>query len=86
MAEGPGDETYDKLEWYARLGVPEVWIVERDSRAVDIRQLSAQGYLSVQPALDGWLHSPVTGIAFNLASTGRLILRFEKDEKDLPPV
>ena len=28
----PGDETWDKLEFYAEIGVPEVWVVDRDMR------------------------------------------------------
>src|SRR3972149_9786008 len=28
----PGDETMEKLPFYARLGVPEVWIVDRNPR------------------------------------------------------
>ena len=27
----PGDETMEKMPFYARLGVPEVWIVDRDT-------------------------------------------------------
>ena len=28
----PGDESFDKLPFYAALGVAEVWIIERDSK------------------------------------------------------
>ena len=31
----PNDETYEKLPFYAEIGVPEVWVIDRDSKAVD---------------------------------------------------
>jgi len=35
----PGDESYDKLPFYAELGVPEVWIINRDSKMPELYQL-----------------------------------------------
>jgi Uma2 family endonuclease len=58
----PGDETLDKLPFYANLGVPEVWVIERDSRAVQVHALGAGGQARIDPATDGWLHSAATGI------------------------
>ena len=37
----PGDETMEKLPFYAQLGVPEVWIVDRDTQIA--RALCAAG-------------------------------------------
>src|SRR6185437_14158117 len=35
----PGDETYEKMPFYRDLGVPEVWIIHRDSREPEIHVL-----------------------------------------------
>lgn len=32
----PGDETYDKLDWYAAGGVDEVFVVDPDSRSAEV--------------------------------------------------
>jgi Uma2 family endonuclease len=55
----PGDEAYEKLPFYGELGVPEVWIINRDSRAVEVRSLHGGDYTLLEPAADGWLHSRV---------------------------
>jgi len=58
----PGDEAYEKLGFYAHLGVPEVWIIDRDTRAPEVYVL-AEGDYRKQPARDdGWIESPATGV------------------------
>jgi Uma2 family endonuclease len=37
----PGDESYEKREFYAQLGVPEVWIIDRDRKTPEIYTLRA---------------------------------------------
>ena len=37
--QSPGDETYEKLPFYAELGVSEVWIINRDSRSIEVYAL-----------------------------------------------
>ena len=43
----PDDETLEKLPFYAKLGVPEVWVIDRDSRAVEIEPTRYIGYNSL---------------------------------------
>jgi Uma2 family endonuclease len=38
----PDDETYDKLPFYARLGVHEVVIIDRDAKAIEVARLDPQ--------------------------------------------
>lgn len=59
-----GDETYEKLAFYAALGVPEAWVFDRDTRSVELRVLAAGGYELVTPDADGWHSSAATGVAF----------------------
>ncbi|MGE3803812.1 MAG: hypothetical protein AB7K24_03950 [Gemmataceae bacterium] len=35
----PGDETYDKLPFHEELGVPEVWVIHRDTKLPEIHVL-----------------------------------------------
>jgi Uma2 family endonuclease len=39
----PGDETYEKFPFYVGLGVPEVWVINRDSRTPEIHLLTRLG-------------------------------------------
>jgi len=67
----PGDETIEKMPFYARLGVPELWIVDRDTKAPELYVLEKGEYQEQSPGTDGWLESAATGIR----------LRAEPDEK-----
>ena len=40
----PGDESLDKLPFYAEHGVDEVWLVDPQTHTIDIRVLSASTY------------------------------------------
>jgi Uma2 family endonuclease len=76
----PSDETMEKLPFYARLGVPEVWIVERDTWQPELYLLRSGQYECQQPASDGWLHSAATGIQLRGESGNLLVLRMAGDE------
>jgi Uma2 family endonuclease len=83
----PGDESYDKLEFYAALGVPEVWIIHRDSKKPEIYTLQTRHYEQRGPDRDGWVLSPVTGIELCPGKPGKLAIRLAGDEnsrEDVP--
>ena len=75
----PGDETYEKFDFYARLGTPEIWVIDRDSRQGDIYLLSHGRYHQQPPDGDGWQMSPTTGVRMR-PHEGRLALQNESDE------
>jgi Uma2 family endonuclease len=60
----PHDEAYEKLEFYARLGVPEVWIIDRDTKQVEVFSLDplSENYRVAEPGHDGWILSTPTNI------------------------
>ena len=60
--ESPGDETRAKLGFYAEIDVREVWIVERDTRRVEVLRLAEDGYAAVTNDAEGWLASAETGL------------------------
>ena len=40
----PGDETLDKMSFYAKLGAPEMWIIDRDSKLPELTVLGEGEY------------------------------------------
>ena len=71
----PHDESMEKLEFYLRLGVPEVWIIDRDSKVPELHLLSESTYQLIQPDAQGWLHSPATGLRMRATPAGKLHMR-----------
>lgn len=76
----PGDETWEKLPFYAGIGVPEVWIIDRDTRSPQIFQLSQGTYEERPRAEAGWIDSPVTGVRFRREPDNRLAVQLGADE------
>jgi Uma2 family endonuclease len=70
----PNDETYEKLPFYALLGVPEVWVFDRDSRQPELHQLVGDEYRPLVPDADGWLSSAL-GVEFRAEAVGKLCMR-----------
>lgn len=66
----PGDETREKFPFYAELGVPEVWVIDRDTKEPEIHLLRGGRYRKQRPVAGGWVRSPAVGIELK-ASTGR---------------
>ncbi len=51
----PGDESYEKLPFYARLGVREVVILDRDSKRPEVYRLAGKTDVAVAADRDGWV-------------------------------
>lgn len=62
----PGDETYEKLPFFARLGVREVVVVPRDSKKPEIYRLTGSQYLAVAAEADGWIRSEAMRVRLRL--------------------
>lgn len=75
----PGDEAYEKLPFYRDLGVPEVWVIHRDSRVPEIHVLKRGRYKKQSPTAQGWLGSPQVGIELASAN-GKLAVRLAGDD------
>jgi Uma2 family endonuclease len=82
----PGDESYEKLPFYARLGVPEVWIIHRDTLVPEIHILKRKKYQLAKPA-GGWLRGPETGVELASSQAGKLAVRIagnDQTRRELP--
>ena len=58
----PGDETYEKLPFFSRLGVREVVVVDRDTKKPEVFRLAGPEYLAVAPDREGWVTSECLGV------------------------
>jgi Uma2 family endonuclease len=83
----PGDETAEKMPFYAKLGVPEVWVVDRDTKAPELYVLEGSDYKSQPPDDDGWIHSAATGIQLRSEAGQKLALQIagQQDTQQLLP-
>jgi Uma2 family endonuclease len=77
----PEDEAYEKLPFYAKLGVPEVWIIDRDSKEPEIYVLKRGRYKKQKAGADGWIRSPATDIEMKRGRRGKLAIRLAGDEE-----
>jgi Uma2 family endonuclease len=71
----PYDESYEKLPFMAKLGVRELVMIDRDTKRVEVLQLTEQAYAPRAPEADGSLLSESLGVRFATAGTPpRLLL------------
>lgn len=72
----PGDESYQKLDFYGRVGVRELLIIDRDTKAVR-RWVNTGGRLVEQPAgMDGRYRLDVLPVEI-WGADGKLLVRTE---------
>jgi Uma2 family endonuclease len=71
----PGDESYEKLAFYASLGVPEVWIIDRDTKAPELYVLAGGDYHLQSISAAGWNRSTAAGIVLRQESKGQLAIQ-----------
>jgi Uma2 family endonuclease len=82
----PGDESYEKLPFYAGLGVPEVWIIHRDTKEPDIFVYEDGKYSLQPPDADGWMRSLFVPVAMQATDTGKLRLMIRNDPSTLAEI
>jgi Uma2 family endonuclease len=76
----PGDESYEKLPWYAELGVPEVWIIHRDTKQPEVYIRHRAKYKTQPAAADGWVRSKLTGVELRVGRPAKLAVRLAGDD------
>ena len=79
----PGDESYDKFDFYGAIGTPEVWTIQRDSRTPEMWLLHEGTYRRQEPNAAGWLCSPETEVQMCASDDRRLMIRLGQDEGTL---
>lgn len=84
----PGDEAFEKLPFYAALGVREAWIIDRDDKTPRIYELRGNTLEPKATDTDGWLRSAFTGVELRATGDGKLSMRLRDDDstlENLPP-
>ena len=74
----PNDESRDKLPWYARLDVREVWLIDPRTRELELHVLWGTSLRRVEPE-DGVLRSVALGIELRIVDGPRLELRWDDE-------
>jgi Uma2 family endonuclease len=67
----PGDETYEKLGFYGKLGVPEVWVIDRDTKQLEVHLFHDGGYSLQTSDGNGWVTSPATDVQMRPEDHGK---------------
>ncbi len=75
----PGDETYEKLPFFAALGVREVIVIGRDGKAPEVYRLAGSQYLAVAADREGWIAAETLGVRFRLEAAAKPRLVIEAD-------
>lgn len=71
----PGDESYEKLPFYAEIGVAETWIIDPEADTVEVFAREGTSYQSRTPDAEGWVTSEATGVQLRAGSGGKLLMR-----------
>lgn len=79
----PDDETYEKFDFYAKVGVLEIWVIDRDTRQPEMYELAEGEYQRCSPNSDGWLRSKVANAEFRAASGDKFEIRIVGQENTL---
>lgn len=72
----PGDESYDKLPFFASLAVREVIVIDRDTKKPEIFRLAGSQYVAVAIDREGWLESETLRVRLR-QTPGSLVLAIE---------
>ena len=76
----PKDESFEKLQFYAKLGVPEVWIIDRDTKKPEIFVLADGAYVLVEPNAGGWIESTAIAAELKATPSKKLAIRLNRDD------
>jgi Uma2 family endonuclease len=73
----PEDETYEKLPFYAALGIREAIVIDRDTKRPEIFRLAGAQYVALQPDADHWLRSETMAVRLRVIEGPQPRLRVE---------
>lgn len=78
----PGDETYEKLPFFAKLSVREVVVIDRDSKRPEVYRLAGGAYVAVAADRDGWVTAETMRLRFRRAPGRTALVVADLDDPD----
>jgi len=60
----PDDETYEKFDFWARLGVAEIIVIVPESRAVEVYRIAGDRYVAAPADASGAVHATTIDVRF----------------------
>lgn len=84
----PGDETDGKTAFYAAVGVREMWVIDRDTKAIEIRVLDGPRITLAAANDEGWVRSDAAEVELRTVESAQIAIRLTGDtesETVLPP-
>ena len=79
----PYDETWEKLAFFAEMGIPEVLILDFDSAVLLRLRADSPSYIEVAADVDGSVRSAVLPFWFANLGVGRIRITTASDEAEL---
>ena len=76
----PGDETYEKFDFYAAVDTAEVWVIDRDTKVPEIYVLEEGRFERQTADRQGWLTSPSTQVRMRSRPQHHIELRIGEDK------
>jgi Uma2 family endonuclease len=83
----PDDETYEKFDFYAAIGVNEIWVINRDTRRPEVYDRRGGEFAAVASDSAGYRASRSTQVRLGTTPTAKLILQLADDgttRRELP--
>lgn len=73
----PNDESREKMPFYAKCGIPELWILDPTTREIEVFVLQEGTYTPQPPGPDGWIEAPRLGLRLRVVDGRRLAITCE---------
>ncbi|MBX3469963.1 MAG: Uma2 family endonuclease [Planctomycetes bacterium] len=80
----PGDESREKLPFYADLDVREVIFLDRLTRTVEVLRASQAGWAQVTAGADGWVRSDVLRTEWRTEGATLRVRRWDEPAREMP--
>jgi Uma2 family endonuclease len=79
----PDDESREKLPYYAARGVVELWLVDPDTRALEVYTLRGAAYFAIVADASGIVRAPALGLDLAVVDGPKLRLQWSGGSADV---
>src|SRR5262249_18047686 len=79
----PNDESYEKIPFYEKCGIPEYWIVHPVTRIFEVFVLRDGRYVSVAPDADGVVAAPRFALRLSIVDGPKLRVAWSDGHADV---